>query len=212
MNNIEEEWRDIEGYVGIYQVSNLGRVKSLDRMRTTKTGRKSFIKGRVITPEKSKDGYVSIKLNNNGMSKKKILHRIVAKAFIPNPENKPYVNHIDYDRTNAKASNLEWCTPKENVHHSRHRMYNPVTGKYGGEHPHSIDTEVFEVCIRKIADVGSIIEAIELTNVGHGRAIITTKNKRTRIKDYVFLEKGTTQTNIGDVVVWTDVLKSINKQ
>lgn len=212
MNNVEEEWRDIEGYVGIYQVSNLGRIRGIDRTVKTKRGKEVFVKGVVISHQSKNNGYLFVELNKNGRGKNYPIHRIVAKAFIPNPENKPYVNHIDYDRTNAKAYNLEWCTPKENVHHSRHRMYNPVTGKYGGEHPHSIDTEVFEVCIRKIADVGSIIEAIELTNVGHRRAIITTKNKRTRIKDYVFLEKGTTQTNIGDVVAWTDVLKSINKQ
>ena len=98
-----EEWKDIKGYEGLYQVSNLGTVKS-------KTGR---IRKTTFT----NSGYELVVLYNNCKSKGFTIHRLVAESFIPNPENKPQVNHIDEDKTNNMVSNLEWVTAKENVNH-----------------------------------------------------------------------------------------------
>lgn len=107
----EEIWKDVVGYEGLYQVSNLGRVKSL--------GFDKWHKGRVIKPHF--DGlkhYLFVQLHKNKTSKKINVHRLVAKAFIPNPNNLPQVNHKDENKTNNNASNLEWCTNEYNINYN----------------------------------------------------------------------------------------------
>ena len=101
---MKEVWKDIEGYEGLYQVSNLGRVK---RVKTD----------RILKGCKDKGGYLVIGLYKNNVMSTKTIHRLVAQAFIPNPENKPEVNHIDEDKANNKVNNLEWMTRKENNNH-----------------------------------------------------------------------------------------------
>jgi hypothetical protein len=111
-NSSVEEWRDIEGYEGLYQVSNMGRVKSLHRS------------GRILRPmHRNCDKYLRISLHKNGKVKYEYLHRLVAKAFIPNPYNFPETNHIDTDPRNCKAYNLEWCTKKHNLNHYLTRLH-----------------------------------------------------------------------------------------
>ncbi|MBS7066772.1 MAG: HNH endonuclease [Lactococcus lactis] len=109
------EWRDIEGFEGQYMVSNTGLVKSLKGKteRIMKPRRKKIIK---------KDGsvelsYEELVLSNGGVPQSKLVHRLVAQAFIPNTENKPEVNHIDEDKGNNSVENLEWNTHEENSNH-----------------------------------------------------------------------------------------------
>lgn len=104
---MKELWKDIKDYEGLYQVSNLGRVK---RVAT----------GRILKPLKHTKGYLNIGLYKNHTASKKLIHRLVAQAFIPNPENKAEINHIDEDKTNNISSNLEWSTRKENVNYGTH--------------------------------------------------------------------------------------------
>lgn len=104
----EEIWKDIAGYEGLYQVSNLGRVKSLKRLHT---------KERIISQEVNHRGYARVNLWKENKQKKFSVHRLVAEAFIENPEGKPQVNHIDEDKLNNTAKNLEWCTQVENHRH-----------------------------------------------------------------------------------------------
>lgn len=104
---MQEEWRDIAGYEGIYQVSNFGSVKSFCKN-----------KERILTPRKTRI-YLQVTLYGNQI-KQPLVHRLVAEAFIPNPENKPEVDHIDCNATNNAASNLRWVSHTENNN-------NPIT-------------------------------------------------------------------------------------
>lgn len=112
-----EEWRDVVGLEGIYMVSNMGRVKSLDRYAKVCGGGYRLVKGKIISVNKYKNGYSFVMLLNNKKSSSYLVHRLVAKAFIPNPDNLPQVNHKDEDITNNTVDNLEWCTPKYNANY-----------------------------------------------------------------------------------------------
>lgn len=113
MINTKEEWRDISGYEGIYQVSNLGRVKSLVN------GGQSRLNGkeRILKPGENKYGYLSVNLCKYGNRKMFKIHRLVAQAFLSNSENFPEVNHKDENPKNNHSSNLEWCDRKYNCNY-----------------------------------------------------------------------------------------------
>lgn len=124
---MKEIWKDIENYEGYYQISNLGRVRSLDRIVKRSNGRVENRKGklmstRVSNSNKAKNKNASdrenITLNKDGQIKHHLIHRLVAQAFIPNPENKKTVNHIDGNSLNNIVTNLEWATHSENVQHA----------------------------------------------------------------------------------------------
>ena len=102
MNEIEE-FRDIPGYEGVYEVSNLGRVRR---------------NGKILKPIKDKDGYLRVNLCKNGIRRtSSLIHRLVALAFLHNPDNKPQINHKDEDKTNNAVDNLEWCDAKYNMNY-----------------------------------------------------------------------------------------------
>lgn len=102
-----EVWKDINGYEGLYQVSNLGNVKSL-----------KYGKERILKPDVSKFGYLFVDLCKNNICKSFRVHRLVAIVFIPNLENKEQVNHINGIKTDNMVQNLEWVTAKENIQHA----------------------------------------------------------------------------------------------
>ena len=109
-----EEWRSVIGYEGLYEVSNTGQVRSFDRYVKYSNGRIHLHKGKVLSPIKDKDGYLQVNLCNNGKIHQIKIHRLVAQAFLLNPDNLPQVNHLDEDKTNNSVDNLEWCTVKYN--------------------------------------------------------------------------------------------------
>jgi len=111
---MEEIWKDVEGYDGCYQVSNYGKVKSIDRYVEYTDGRVRFYKGKILKTRKNKDGYLCVKLSKNGITYNTFLHRLIATAFIPNANSLPIINHKDENPSNNNISNLEWCTYKYN--------------------------------------------------------------------------------------------------
>lgn len=105
-----EVWKDIEGYEGIYQVSNFGNVRSLDRIVQYIDGRIARFKGITRKPVKNQDGYLAVVLAKNRNEAKTVrIHRLVAAAFVPNSDDLPEINHKDEDKENNRADNLEWC-------------------------------------------------------------------------------------------------------
>ena len=119
-----ELWKDVEGFEGYYQVSTWGNVRSLDRWVNSKSKLnkpyKSLYKGKMLKGSPDKDGYLLVHFRKDGKEFAFKKHRLVAEAFIPNPENKSQVNHIDEDKTNNYVWNLNWMTCKENINHGTH--------------------------------------------------------------------------------------------
>lgn len=115
----KEVWKNINGYEGLYQVSNLGRIKSLRRFKSDHS-KKVLVKERFLlghTRRPNTNDYLNVVLSKNGECKRYAIHRLVAQEFIDNPNGKPQVNHIDGNKQNNRADNLEWCTNQENCRH-----------------------------------------------------------------------------------------------
>jgi NUMOD4 motif/HNH endonuclease len=115
--SMSEEWLPVANYEGYYEVSNLGRVRSLDREVSVRGGGLRLAKGKVLKPTMVK-GYIKYTLQKEHKPKIMFGHRVVATAFIANPDNKPFINHIDCTKDNNKYTNLEWVTALENIRHS----------------------------------------------------------------------------------------------
>lgn len=135
-----EVWKAIDGYTGLYEVSNLGRVRSVDRT-VDKDGVNKRIKGKVLRGYISNKGYPCVDLYKASTRKKFLVHRIVAAAFVPNPDGLEIVNHIDENPLNPAAGNLEWCSCSYNntfgkmahITRNRKRVKQYLNGRLIGE-------------------------------------------------------------------------------
>lgn len=136
MKELNEVWKDIEGYEGLYQVSNLGRVKSL---------KKNIIRKQVL----GKDGYLRVTLKHNGKAKTLSVHRLVAKAFLKNVFNYPEVNHKDENKANNNISNLEWCTRKYNQNYNGLPMRIASKIDYKNRKPIDFSQPIFKINAKK---------------------------------------------------------------
>ncbi len=120
-----EIWKDIPDYEGKYQVSNLGRVKSLQRWSGTRFYNREYILNNYVN---KKNGYVYVYLTKNNKSKNIRVHKLVAQAFVPNVNNYKQINHINGDKTNNNSNNLEWCSCSYNIKDMYKRL-----GKYDND-------------------------------------------------------------------------------
>lgn len=163
---LDEIWKDVDGYGGRYAISNYGRIKSYAQDRKN---------GKIKTGFFTAKGYKSFLLyDGNGGSKTYPIHRLVASAFIENPGNLPQVNHIDEDKTNNRADNLEWCTNDYNVNYGSR---NERAGKSNECCP-TTSTKVYSVDIngdREYYD--SIGEAERQTGLSHSNIVRTLKGR-----------------------------------
>lgn len=132
---MEEIWKDVKGYEGLYQVSNLGRVKSLSRALPHTKGYIAHYKGKLLPLQKCRN-YSRVGLSKNGKQTGYFVHRLVAEAFIPNPDNLPEVNHKDENPSNNNVNNLEWCSHLYNSNYGTRRrrisettLNNPYTSQ-----------------------------------------------------------------------------------
>ena len=113
---MKEVWKACPDYEGLYEVSNLGRIRSVDRI-VLRNGNPMKLKGKVLTTTKQWSGHLNVCVCKNGVCKNIRLHRFIARAFIPNPLNLPEVNHKDENPANNRANNLEWCDHKYNMNY-----------------------------------------------------------------------------------------------
>lgn len=162
-DNMENEiWKDIAGYEGKYQVSNRGRVKSLNYNRTGQE--------RILKVGNVGNGYLGVILYKNGKIKRCKIHRLVTTAFIPNPDNLPEVNHKDKNKTNNCVDNLEWCTTQYNIDYSKSKQVigiHKVTGL--------------------ILEFSSTMEAERITNIPNGNISKCCKGRRKSAGGYIWM-------------------------
>lgn len=147
---MKEEFRDIKGYENLYQVSNLGNVRSLARNIVRKNGMSLWVRGGILKPSIASHGYMVVVLANKGHLKQYLVHRLVAEAFLDNPNNYKEVNHKDGNKLNNDVSNLEFCTYTENLKHA-YKNNLRKTKKY--------------ICVETGKEYSSTVEIEKLTGI-----------------------------------------------
>lgn len=173
--NKEEVWKDVPVYDGLYQVSSLGKIKVPPRWCKSKLGSRQLRNGKELVTRNMRDGYIQAGLTINGKWKGHPVHRLVASAFIPNPQNKPCVNHVDGNKKNNNVENLQWVTHKENT---RHAILNDLIKRPKGEsHSGSRLTKEKVIFIRQNLANMSGVEMAILFNVAPA-TIWRAKNKQ----------------------------------
>lgn len=158
MNILDEVWRDVLGFEGFYQVSDLGRVRSLDRTIVRIDGRTRFCKGQILKPNLRNTGYFAVETKRSGRKRgnKENIHVLVARAFLGERPIRYEVNHIDGNKKNNCLSNLEYCSRNENI---RHAYFVGLIG-YGEKH-HESKLKAFQIpLIRDRIALGDSLESI----------------------------------------------------
>ena len=174
-----EIWKSITGYEGYFEVSNLGNFRSKDRfIRYKQNGIRKY-PGKPLKTETIVEGYQRVVLMKEGVKKRFMCHRIVAQEFIPNPNNKPFINHIDGNPANNKVENLEWCTQEENEQHSVNSLGKTMKGKTYPKKIKCVETDVvyssMNQCIQALGNnacIEGLNKAIRANRQYHGYIFI----------------------------------------
>lgn len=163
-----EEWRDIKGYEGLYQVSDLGRIRCLEKVVYAGRGlRPKVRKAKIMNIYKDIGGYLYVRLSKYNISKCFKVHRLVANSFLQNPYELPFINHIDENKTNNRLSNLEWCTAKYNLNYgNRSRKYSKPVNM------------ICPICGNIIRTFDNISSAEQFINISHGKISSVCQGKR----------------------------------
>lgn len=185
-------WRQISGYEGYYEVSDDGMVRSVDRYITESTGRKRFLRGSIMkltnaSGRKDSDGYLVVNLHKDHKSSVNSVHVLVANAFIPNPYNKPTVNHKDGNKHNNSVSNLEWASYSEN---NSHAVDN------GLRHPRGVPVDQYTVDGEFVASYKSVTEAARATGFSRGAISHCVHGRSITSSGYIWKPKSEGQTTI----------------
>lgn len=188
LKHIDEEWRDVVGYEGYYQISNTGRVRSVDRIETTKRGWTRLRKGSIRKPRINIMGYLNVALSKENIKKNCLLHRIIAQAFIPNPENKPQIDHINTIRNDNRIENLRWVTPRENARNpiTKTRYRNPNLGKRLSDSCLAKKIDQYDLNMKYITTFGSAKEAAIQLNCSGSNITNCLKGKIRKTHNYIF--------------------------
>jgi hypothetical protein len=157
---MKEEWRAVPGYEGLYELSNMGWVRSLDRIVRASGVSKRRAFGHVLNPYTNKLRYQYVALSKDGKSKTLSLHRLVANVFVPNPNNYSIINHKDENPSNNRADNLEWCTQMYNVHYGTGMERGDAKSNHGRMAVDKLDLNGNYICSYR-----SISEAAEAVGV-----------------------------------------------
>lgn len=182
----KEIWKDIKGFESLYQVSNLGRIKSLSKFINNNPKSKTigfYSKEKNLKPTKSNSGYLYVVIYKKSKKYTLFIHRLVAQAFIPNPDNLPQVDHLDGNKLNNNVDNLEWVTSKENINRAwKMGLYKPRSENKGklNNYSKSIRKKVLQYDLQGnlINSYNSTREASRITNYNNGNINNCCNNKQ----------------------------------
>lgn len=178
-----EIWKPVIGFEGLYEISNLGEIASLNYNGTKKR--------QLMKQVKNIWGYLWLRIHKDKKPHGFQVHRLVALNFIPNPENKPCVNHKDGDKTNNSVSNLEWVTYSENELHSFHVLgkvaFQPMKGKFGASHNRSKPVLQISLDGFLLHEYGSRYEASRATGISVGNINSCTTGRRNKAGGYIWI-------------------------
>ena len=174
-----EIWKEIKGYEGLYEASNLGNIKRLPSVIRYKSNGTRNYPGKMLTQEQMLDGYLRIVLSKNGCHKRFMSHRLIAETFIPNPNNKPYINHKNGIKSDNRIENLEWCSQEENEQHAVNVLGKTMVGKTYPCKILCIDTGIvyksMSKCVKEIGNnacIEGLKKAIKANRKYHGQKYV----------------------------------------
>ena len=211
----QEIWRPIKGFEGFYEISNFGRVKSLERTYKTRNN-KTWHVGEKFLKIVPFNGYPAVVLSKNSVCRRYTIHRLIAEAFIPNPENKPHIDHINTDTMDYRLSNLRWVTPKENSNNPITRNRNKINPQTKEAKEKRLNTRIIHRTASSpnrvyqytkdlvfVASYVSIAEASRQTNISEGCIRVA--------RDSSYIKDGKEILKTGGGFVWKSALIEPNK-